>query len=296
MEPDSFPRLTRGPLSLRLAPAQGGGIASFECCAVSVGNVPIFRPWDGEAESPTALASFPLVPFVNRIRGGAFSFRGRRVTLAQNMPPDPSPLHGQGWLHAWTVERLGADHAELVHRHAADEWPWAYEARQTFALDEDGLSLRLACTNRSGEPMPCGLGQHPYFLCTPRTRLDTGVDTVWTIDEHVLPVERLPASGRYDLRDRLVCGQGLDHGFGGWSGRALISDPELPFRIAMSSPDAHFFQLYSPASGGLFVAEPVTHANAALNAPEEEWAGLGMRVIEPGETLSLTMRVEVMPA
>lgn len=211
------------------------------------------------------------------------------------MPPDPSPLHGQGWLNAWEVERLGADHAKLVYRHAADEWPWAYEARQTFDLDERGLTLVLSCINLAAEPMPCGLGQHPYFLCTPRTRLDTGVETVWTIDEHVLPVERIPAAGRYDLGDRPVCGQDLDHGFGGWSGRAIISDPELPFRISMSSPDAHFFQLYSPVSGGIFVAEPVTHANAAMNAPEAEWAGLGMRVLEPGESMSLTMRVEVLP-
>jgi aldose 1-epimerase len=212
------------------------------------------------------------------------------------MPPDPSPLHGQGWLNAWEVERLGADHAELVYRHSAGEWPWDYEARQLFALDEQGLSLVLTCANRSDEPMPCGLGQHPYFLCTPRTRLDTGVETVWTIDEHVLPVERVPAAGRFDLRDRPVCGQDLDHGFGGWSGRAVITDPDRPFRIVMSSPDASFFQLYSPASGGIFVAEPVTHANAAMNAPEEEWAELGLRVLEPGGTMSLTMRVEVLPA
>ncbi|MGZ8286251.1 MAG: aldose 1-epimerase [Allosphingosinicella sp.] len=296
MDDSSFPLLARGPFSLRLAPARGGGIASFECCAVSNGNTTILRHLDAEDKSPTALASFPLVPFVNRVRGGTFSFRGRRVTLARNMPPDPSPLHGQGWLHAWAVERLGADCAELVYRHEADEWPWAYEARQTFDLDEDGLSLVLSCTNRSAEPMPCGLGQHPYFPCTPATRLDTGVETVWTIDEQVLPIEQIPATGRFDLGDRLVCGQGLDHGFGGWNGRVVISDPNLPFRIAMSSPDAHFFQLYSPASGGLFVAEPVTHANAAMNAPEEEWAGLGMRVLEPGETMSLTMRVDVLPA
>jgi len=296
MDSNSFPILTRGSLSLRLAPDLGGGIASFECCAVSAGNVPIFRPYEAGDPSPTALSSFPLVPFVNRVRGGAFSFRGRRVTLAQNMPPDPSPLHGQGWLSAWTVERLGADHAELSYRHSAGEWPWDYEARQAFALDDRGLGLDLACTNLSDEPMPCGLGQHPYFLCTPDTRLDTGVETAWTIDENVLPVEQVPAAGRYDLRDRLVCGQGLDHGFGGWNGRAVISDPGLPFRIAMSSPDARFFQLYSPESGGLFVAEPVTHANAAMNAPEEQWAELGMRVLEPGETMSLTMRVEVLPA
>ncbi len=147
-----------------------------------------------------------------------------------------------------------------------------------------GLTVDLACTNRSDEPMPCGLGQHPYFLCTPRTRIDTLVDTVWEIDEQVLPVATLPAAGRYDLADRLVCGQGLDHGFGGWGGRAVITDPALPFRIEMSSPDARFFQLYSPASGGLFVAEPVTHANAALNEPEESWEELGLRILEPGET------------
>ncbi|MEA3010632.1 MAG: aldose 1-epimerase [Sphingomonadales bacterium] len=295
MEPDSFPILSCGPLSLRLAPSLGGGISSFNCCAVSVGNVAIFRPTKAGASLPTELASFPLVPFVNRIRGGTFSFRGRRVTLARNMPPDPSPLHGQGWRAPWEVERLGSDSAKLVYRHAPGEWPWAYEARQTFDLDEGGLSLVLACTNLSDEPMPCGLGQHPFFLCTPQTRLDTGVDTVWTINEHVLPIEQVPATGAYDLRERLVCGQGLDHGFGGWSGRAVVTDPDLPFRIEMSSPDAHFFQLYSPASGGIFVAEPVSHANAALNEPEEDWARLGLRVLDPGTTMSLTMRVDVVP-
>jgi aldose 1-epimerase len=295
MDLDSFPILARGKLVLRLAPSRGGGVASFECRTASGSNIEIFRPLDPADPSPGAPASFPLVPFVNRVRGGVFSFRGRTVTLAVNMPPDPSPLHGQGWMGGWEVERLGADEAELVYRHAAGEWPWAYEARQSFALDETGLSLDLACTNRSGEPMPCGLGQHPFFNCTPATRLDTGVESVWTIDERVLPVEQVPATGRFDLADRLVCGLGLDHGFGGWSGRAVISDPGWPFRLEMSSPEARFFQLYSPASGRLFVAEPVTHANAALNEPEERWEALGLRVLEPGETMSLAMRLELMP-
>jgi aldose 1-epimerase len=144
--------------------------------------------------------------------------------------------------------------------------------------------------------MPCGLGQHPYFHCTGETRLDTEVRHVWTIDEKVLPVDKVPAAGRFDLRDRLVCGQGLDHGFAGWGRHARIADPSLPFTIAMSSPDADFFQLYSPAEGGLFVAEPVSHANAALNQPEEEWAKLGLRVLGPGEEMSLTMRLDVSPA
>jgi aldose 1-epimerase len=90
-----------------------------------------------------------------------------------------------------------------------------------------------------------------------------------------------------------VCGQGLDHGFGGWGGKATLADPEWPYDLALSSPDARFFQLYSPPTGGIFVAEPVSHANAALNAPEKDWPGLGIRVLEPGEAMHLDMRLDV---
>jgi aldose 1-epimerase len=143
--------------------------------------------------------------------------------------------------------------------------------------------------------MPCGLGQHPYFPCGPQTRIDTEVRHVWTIDENVLPVEKAAAEGRFDLRERLVCGQDLDHGFGGWTGEARMTDPDWPCEVRLSSSDARFFQLYSPTAGGIFVAEPVSHANAALNAPEAQWAELGMHVLEPGEAMSLDMRLEVIP-
>ena len=108
-------------------------------------------------------------------------------------------------------------------------------------------------------------------------------------------MEKVPAEGRFELRDRLVCGQGLDNGFGGWGGEARMSDPAWPYELRMSSPTAKFFQLYSPPAGGIFVAEPVTHANAALNAPEHEWPELGMRVLDPGEAMDLEMRLDVVP-
>ena len=284
--------LTAGALALELSPSIGGSISAFEWIEGDR-RVPILRKCHTVLENVLDAASFPLVPFVNRIRGGRFAFRDREVRLAPNMPGDPSPLHGQGWLGPWKVERDTGTEALLSFHHAAGEWPWDYRAEQAFALDERGLTLGLTCTNLSDAPMPCGLGQHPYFLCGPETRLDTSVKHAWTIDDHVLPVDKVPASGRFDLADRAVCGQDLDHGFGGWGGTARMSDPGWPFELKLSSRDASFFQLYSPASGGIFVAEPVTHANAALNAPESEWAELGLRVLERGAAMSLTMRLEV---
>ena len=286
--------MSAGKLRLSLRPAVGGAIEAFEWIDGDVER-PIMRHCEGSLRRVLDAASFPLVPYVNRIRGGAFSFRGREVRIAPNMAGDPSPLHGQGWLNPWTVEQVTDRIAALNYHHGPGEWPWAYEATQQFTLDERGFSLTLTCRNTGREPMPCGLGQHPYFPCGPETRIDTRVAEVWTIDEKVLPVDRIPATGRYDLRDRLVCGQGLDHGFGGWGGEARLSDPGWPYDVRMSSPDARFFQLYSPTSGGIFVAEPVSHANAALNAGESEWPDLGMRVLEPGEAMSMTMRLNVVP-
>lgn len=285
--------LSAARLGLELKPSVGGAISSFGWTDGPVSR-PILRKCNSRLENVLDAACFPLVPYVNRIRGGSFTFRGREVRLQPNMKGDPSPLHGQGWLNPWQVAEAGSAHAALTYRHAAGEWPWEYEARQEFALDAGGLSARLVCTNTSKTPMPCGLGFHPYFPCGPKTRIDTVATDAWTIDDKVLPVEKVPAQGRYDLRDRQVCGQSLDNGWAGWGGVARMTDPKWPFDLEMSSPEAKFFQLYSPATGGIFVAEPVTHANAALNEPEDKWPELGLRVLQPGESMQLEMRLEVL--
>jgi len=287
-------RLSAGPLEIELAPEVGGGIAAFDWVAGG-SREPILRQSPAALAKPLEAASFPLVPFVNRIRGGCFTFRGREVRLKPNLAGDPSPLHGQGWVNPWIVESAEEASAVLSFRHEPGEWPWAYDARQEFTLDSGSLAISLTCRNASDEPMPCGLGQHPYFPCGPETRLDTRVTHAWTVDENVLPVEKVVADDHYDLRERLVCGQDLDNGFGGWNGEALLIDPAWPYDIRLSSLEARFFQLYSPPLGGICVAEPVTHANAALNAPEQEWEELGMRVLEPGETMSLDARLAIEP-
>jgi len=284
--------LSAGPLELVLSPTTGGSIARFEH---SDGGraVSILRGCPASPSHALESGSFPLVPYVNRIRDGQFTFRGQTIRLAANMAGDPSPLHGQGWLNPWRVAAESQDEATLEFKHAAGEWPWAYVAQQRFKLDESSLEIALSCRNLSADPMPCGLGQHPYFECSDKTRIRTSVEDVWTIDDQVLPVDRIAATGRYDLSDRAVCGLGLDHGFGGWGGNARVSDPAWPFELAMSSLNAAFFQLYSPENGGIFVIEPVTHANAALNASEDQWAKLGMRILEPNEEMALVMRLDL---
>src|SRR5215218_10467372 len=153
-------KLVAGDLVAEINPSIGGSIAGFTWLGAG-GPRPIMRQSGGSPDKVLEAASFPLVPYVNRIRGGQFTFRGRGVRLEPNMPGDPSPLHGQGWLGSWQVDRSDDRTAVLSFHHSASEWPWDYEARQEFSLDDLGFSLRLPCRNTSTDPMPCGLGQHP---------------------------------------------------------------------------------------------------------------------------------------
>ena len=207
MAAETIVSLTAGNLHIELSPSIGGAISAFEWIGAG-GPRPILRKCHSPLEKVLDAACFPLVPFVNRIRGGRFDFRGCEIVLAPNMAGDPSPLHGQGWLSAWQVDETRGAHAALSFHHAAGEWPWDYMARQEFALDAGGLSVSLTCANTSHDPMPCGLGLHPYLPCGPQTRLRTEVASVWTIDQHVLPVERIPADGRFDLDAARPAGPG----------------------------------------------------------------------------------------
>lgn len=279
--------LVSGPLTLDIAPETGGSIARFR-----LADQDLLRPAAPGASDAGDMACFPLVPFSNRIRGGRFSCDGREVMLSPNLPGDKSPMHGQGWRNAWDVEVSDQRCATLTFIHEAGEWPWRYEARQLFELDNDGLTVTLSCRNLSPERMPCGLAQHPYFPCDADTRIDTQVTDVWLIDDDVLPTEKVPASGRLLPSNGPVCGRGLDHGYEGWSGEATV-DWGRGARLRMTAR-APRFQLYAPLNGGLFVAEPVENANAALNSPQNEWEALGIVMLERGEMRSLAVRFEVL--
>ncbi|HUG46607.1 MAG TPA: aldose 1-epimerase [Sphingomicrobium sp.] len=284
--------LSSESLELELAPSTGGSISGLSW--VDGGEqTPVLRRSPARLERVLDAASFPLVPFANRIAGGCFTFRDRQIRLAPNMEGDPSPLHGQGWTSSWQVRSSTQTEAVLCFEHEPGEWPWAYEASQHLQLAGSALHLRLTCRNLSDEAMPCGLGFHPFFRCGRQTNIQTQVEEVWTVDDDVLPLDRVPATGRYSIFDDPVCGRDLDNGYGGWSGRALLTDPGWPFEIELSSGQARYFQLYSPAQGALIAAEPVTHANAALNEPEEQWASLGIRILEPGVEMALDARISV---
>src|SRR5690348_13677105 len=71
-------RMAAGNLRLELNPSVGGSICGFDWVGEGAAK-PILRKCHSRNENVLDASSFPLVPYVNRIRGGCFTFRGRVV-------------------------------------------------------------------------------------------------------------------------------------------------------------------------------------------------------------------------
>lgn len=287
--------IARGDMQVDVAPAAGGCVARF----ATVRGDRAFEwlrpatPGDLARGDPLGMGSFPLVPFSNRIRDGRFRFDGRTIALPLNVLPERHALHGHGWQVAWTVAARTADAVEIVYDHPAGAWPFPYRARQHVRLLDDGLAMTIALENRGGEPMPAGIGHHPYFVRTPECRVTARVERYWQNDAEVMPLAlREPSPGRDLAAGVRPAIDECDNCFVGWDGRAEIAWPEWGASLAIEgSASLRFLVLYTPPGEDYFCVEPVSHETDAFNAAAAGRSDTGMVVLAPGETVEGTMRL-----
>lgn len=272
-----------GQARLTFLPQVGGAVGSF-----TVGGRDVLRAGTSDVVDALAAASFPLVPFCNRIPQGRFAFDGREVVLPPNLAGHPHPLHGQGWRAAWTVERLDHGEALLSYEHAPDAWPWTYRAEQRFVLREGGFRAELTVINTGGAAMPAGLGFHPYFPRRPGETLTAANDGVWLIDTEVLPTVHHPGPWEADwAAGAPVEGHGLiDHCYTGWDQRAVLSAPDAPDTVITASPECRWLHVYVPPGEDFLCVEPC----ASRPNPFGE-GDTGMVVLQPGERRSIWMEI-----
>ncbi len=286
--------LHAGASELAVAPAIGGSVAWYRTRAGSR-TIDWLRPATAEALAAGdagAMGCFPLVPFSNRIRHGRFRFGGRSIQLPLNVPGEPHAEHGHGWQAPWHVTAREPAALAIDYRHEADAWPFPYAARQIFRLEPASLTIEIAVSNTGGEPMPVGLGLHPYFPRTEETLLTAPVARMWAIDAEVMPTKLIdpPAECRLDRGVR-VDEVAMDNGFTGWSGRAEIRWPKEHARLIMSADRLlGFLVVYTPPGEDFFCAEPVSNCTDAFNLAAEGRRDTGLIVLKPGESASATTR------
>jgi aldose 1-epimerase len=256
-----------------------------------LGGEPVLRSGQGTAAPLSARLSgcYPLVPYSNRVGHATLVWQGTSHPLIRNNGDEPHAIHGIGWQRPWEVLESDARFAMLAFEHRADAaWPFAFDASQTFRVGPHTLELTLSITNQSPQPAPVGLGWHPYFVKRTRSRIAFEATGRWEMGEDKLPTRRLPAHGL----DADCAFLDVDHCFDGWSGTVHLRDEKLHTQL---TSNLGRLVVYTNDTRDFVAVEPVSHVNNAINlvtATGAEPEELGLRILQPGESMSAQMSIQ----
>ena len=105
-----------------------------------------------------------LLPWPNRIQDGTYWFGGADHRLPLTEPERGNAIHGLTRWSNWSA----ADHTPTgvtmrLRLFPQPGYPFTLDLETGYALDEAGLTVRMAATNLGDEPCPFGAGAHPYL-------------------------------------------------------------------------------------------------------------------------------------
>lgn len=252
-----------------------------------------------------------LFPFAGRLQGTTLRWNGREYNIEAGDGMG-NAIHGFVLDRAWRVISQTPDSITGEFQCSTDGpeltgmWPSDFLIQATYQLRSDGLSVSITCTNAGNEPMPCGLGTHPYF------QLPLTGDKA---DDCLL---RLPVSSRWQMEDMIATGECtpleshedyeagmhfselfLDDVFGdtrfeNGTAVAQLDDPQGGVTLDFTWDTAcQYCVVYTPPHREAICIEPYTliPGGQSFKPPYE-----GLLVLEPGESFTHDFTLLVKPS
>jgi len=255
--------LNGGALSATVYPDYGGMVGRL-----ALHGIPILHLDEARLPQGAVLAGGNpvLFPFPSRTAGDRYELDGKTYRM---------PFHGLVRDSAFGVEEVTRERATLL-RTGCREWirdcyPFEFELRLTYALEEGRLRLTARVKNGSGRAMPHAFGWHPYFVTTDKARAHLIVN--------MSHCERWDAAGKAAIPPAEIdLSNPVDYVLSGRTGGVseLIS-PADGYGARVRSPDAFRAMVACTLFPGTTCVEPWIGLPDAGNTRENlEW-------VPPGE-------------
>jgi aldose 1-epimerase len=271
-----------------------------------------------------------LLPYANRIRG-KLSPDGKTITAtvasksvvlpanwSGNEPgAEKHSIHGlmrRSKFQDVKSDDAGHDSTVSGVLHAGNfggHWPSDTDVRVAMKLSHDAFEIEVTGKNVGHEPLPMGIGWHPYFVLPSgdrqqaRLHLPSHTRAVMNnYDDTFTTGERVDVKGTaYDYSAPGGRGLGIQYLDDNYSnldrdaqGRTVseIIDPAAKFglRLITLSPQIKSIQVYAPPQKNFVAIEPQFNLPDPYN---RNWGDTdtGMVLLKPGESLSWRVRLEL---
>jgi aldose 1-epimerase len=243
-----------------------------------------------------------LFPFPNRIRDGRFKWNGQDYAIpASNASYNAgNAIHGFCLDRPWRVTSRGPDFAVgtfQLSRDAADRasyWPTDFRIEVRYSVRDGCLRSDFLIVNPSTEPLPWGLGTHPYFKLplsakskAARCLISAPAAQEWELIDSLPTGRVLAVSESKDLREGAYFDTlKLDDVLTGLGDSPVIEcgimDEQAGLQITQRFPkEFRELVVYTPHNRDAFCLEPYTCVTDAINlAPRG--VETGWRVLDPG--------------
>ena len=242
----------------------------------------------GEMKAKPAMGAVPfLAPWANRLDQDGYYANGKKYQLNPDLANfrrdgNRKPIHGLlVYSSLWHVTAMKADSNGAWVTSRLDFWrypelmeqfPFAHTIDMTYRLAKGALEVETTLQNQSTEPMPVGIGFHPYFQVhdAPRDewRVHVAARDKLTLSPQLIPTgERTPVQ----LPDLVsLGGVQLDDVFSnlktGADGRAEFSVQGKNEKVTVTyGPKYTVAVVYAPPGKGFICFEPMSAITNAFN-------------------------------
>lgn len=230
-----------------------------------------------------------LFPFANRIKGGAYNFKGETYQLECNEPDADNAIHGLVFNKTFSLDIIDekADRAKVrlsyTEKHPPEGFPFKYDIEVTYTLNESELILKVNVRNIGESPFPFNLGWHPYFCVddfdTSFLAFNSHKQVIFNDDMIALGIAEAVIPNPYSLKDKTLddCFLLLDKTVEFYTNRYKIS--------IEGKPKSNYLQIYAPPGEKRLAIEPMTGISDSFNHKR------GIHILKPYQEKSETWKI-----
>jgi aldose 1-epimerase len=280
--------------SLILDAQTGASLLELHLSGISLIDLPgsDSHPLASNPYHPSAL----LTPWVNRVRNGNYSFKGKNYQLPINEPALGNAIHGLLARAPFTLIQQSDSSVTLEHAYKGEEpnYPFPFTFRYCYTLtNESALEITFEAQNTGTNPMPFACGWHPYFSFPNTTAADLTIKfhpiSRFLSDSQMIPLKEENLQGQNEF---IFSQEKVDHVFrlepleqhltefiDHKHNRSLI--------IEQSSVQFPFLVVFQPEGYNSVAIEPMTANTDAFNT------GDGLIELAPQEVFSGQIRLSI---
>jgi len=280
--------------SLRIDAQTGASLIELHLSGISLIDLPggSAHPLASNPYHPSAL----LTPWVNRVRNGNYSFKGKNYQLPINEPALGNAIHGLLARAPFTLVQQSDSSVTLEHTYKGEEpnYPFPFTFRYNYTLtDEGALEITFTAQNTGTTSMPFACGWHPYFSFPDTHVADLSIKfhpiSRFISDSQMIPLKEENLLGQTEF---IFSQEKVDHVFRLEPLEKHITEfidhkHQRSLFLTQSSVQFPFLVVFQPEGYTSVAIEPMTANTDAFNT------GDGLIELAPQEAFSGQIRLSI---